>query len=133
LSGQGFSIFSASSYLKPQHRAAYAVARSLRLSSVGARGVPYHGRTRPDCGLHELSISVAADDGANPSGAPDTVLSAAREAVARRSPIGVMFHHQAYRGPDAEARLYAVANGLRAMEGVRFHTMANLLKAGGAR
>jgi hypothetical protein len=129
LAGQDFSIFSASSYLKPHHRLAYGVGRALGLSSVGARGVPYHGRTRPDSGLFELSIAVAADDGGTPSGTAGSVLAAVAQASAHEPTVGVMFHHQAYRDNARQAQLRELADGLAAMAGVSFHTMADLRTA----
>jgi hypothetical protein len=123
---QGFSIFSASSYLKPQHRLAYGIGRALRLSSVGARGVPYHGRRRPDGGLTELSIAVPADNGATPSGPPEAVARAVAEACAQEPAVGIMFHHQAYRDDARPEQLHELAGRLAAMTGVSFHTMADL-------
>jgi hypothetical protein len=129
LAGQDFSIFSASSYLKPHHRLAYGVARALGLSSVGARGVPYHGRRRPDSGLFELSIAVAADDGGTPSGTAGSILADVAHASAREPAVGVMFHHQAYHDAAREAHLRELADGLAAMPGVSFHTMTGLRTA----
>ena len=129
LSGNEFSIFSASSYLKPHHRLAYGVGRALGLSSVGARGVPYHGRKRPDCDLFELSIAVAADDGGDPSGTAHAILSDVAQASAREPTVGLMFHHQAYRDNAREAQLRELADGLAAMPGVSFHTMSDLRAA----
>jgi hypothetical protein len=130
LAKQGFSIFSASSYVSAKHRLAYGVARSLRLSSVGARGVPYHGRKRPDSGLHEFSIAVAADDGGNPLGGPTSVAQGVARAREKESAVGVMFHHQAYAGAAREAHLREVIDGLCALDGVQFQTMSGLLAAG---
>jgi hypothetical protein len=132
LSGHDFSIFSASSYLKRRHRLAYGVGRAVGLSSVRARGVPYHGRKRPDCGLHELSIAVAADDGAKPVGTPQAVLSDLSQACAREAAVGVMFHHQVYRDADGEMQLRALADGLQAIGATRFRTMCGLLSANAA-
>jgi hypothetical protein len=129
LAQQGFSIFSASSYLKPHHRLAYGVGRALGLSSVGARGVPYHGRVRPDCGLFELSIAVAADDGGTPSGTARSILADVAQASAREPTVGLMFHHQAYRDNAREAELRELADGLAAIPGISFHTMSDLRAA----
>jgi hypothetical protein len=129
LAQQDFSIFSASSYLKAHHRLAYGLGRALGLSSVGARGVPYHGSERPDCGLFELSISVAADDGGTPSGTAREVLAAVTEASTREPTVGLMFHHQAYRDNAREAGLRELADGLAAMTGISFHTMSDLRAA----
>jgi hypothetical protein len=130
LAEQGFSIFSASSYLKLHHRLAYGVAQAFRLSSIGARGVPYHGRRRPDCGLHELSIGIAADNGASPSGSPQAVVQAVAQARRQQAAVGIMFHHQVYRGAPGEARLRDIVSGLCNMTGVRFQTMSGVIGAG---
>jgi hypothetical protein len=129
LAQQDFSIFSASSYLKPQHRLAYGLGRALGLSSVGARGVPYHGRARPDCGIFELSIAVAADDGDNPSGTARSILADVAQASAQEPMVGLMFHHQAYHNSARVADLRELADGLAAMSGVSFHTMSDLRAA----
>jgi len=129
LTQQDFSIFSASSYLKPHHRLAYGLGRALGLSSVGARGVPYHGRRRPDGGLFELSITVTADDGGAPSGTARSILSDLAQAAAQEPMVGLMFHHQAYRDDVRAAQLNELADGLAAMKGVSFHTMSDLRTA----
>jgi hypothetical protein len=126
LSGQDFSIFSASSYLKPHHRLAYGLGRALGLSSVGARGVPYHGRRRPDGGLFELSVAVTADDGSAPLGSARAILSDLAQATADEPMAGLMFHHQVYRDSAREAQLNELVDGLAAMSGVSFHTMNDL-------
>jgi hypothetical protein len=130
LANLGFSIFSASSYATPRHRLAYSLAQALKLSSIGARGVPYHGRKRPDGGLYELSIAVAADDGANPTGTPQAVGRAIARACSREDAVGVMFHHQAYRGEAGEKQLRELIQSLDLIDGAGFHTMSDLLKAG---
>lgn len=123
---EGLTVFSASSYPTMKHQVAYSVARSLGLTNIGRTGVPHHGRRRTDCGLFELSIAVAADDGGNPSGNVETVMSTLALAAKRTSAVGVMFHHQAYQTPARSAHLEQLVDRLTGLANVSFHTIGSL-------
>jgi uncharacterized protein DUF2334 len=126
IKASGFEVLSASSYTSARHRLAYAVGRALGLSNLGRPGVPWHGRVRPDSGLFELSVAVGADDGGAITGSVDAVVAAIEAARQHTDEVGLMFHHQAYEGPEGQAYLAALADRLKALEDVTFHTIADL-------
>lgn len=126
LRAAGFSVFSASSYTSPKHRAAYAVGRALGLTNLGRPGVPWHDRVRPDCGLFELSVAVGVDDGDHAVGTVDEVMAEIARARRRTSTLGVLFHHQVFAQPDGEVHLTALIDRLQKLPGVTFHTLGDL-------
>jgi hypothetical protein len=126
LDAEGLTILSASSYPSLKHQMAYRFGRALGLTNLFGGGISHHGGKRSDCSLFELSIAVAADDGGTPSGSVDNILGAVERARAQTHDFGVMFHHQAYQGPDREAHLEVLANRLARLAGVSFHTIGAL-------
>lgn len=126
LKATGFSVLSASSYTRPKHRAAYAVGRMLGLTNLGRRGVPWHERIRPDCGLFELSVAVGVDDGDYTVGTVDEVMAEVAHARRHTSTVGVLFHHQVFAQPEGVAHLDAVIEGLTRLQDVSFHTLGEL-------
>lgn len=125
LAANGFTILSASAYVTPKHRIAYAIGRTLGRTTIRGGGVSWHGRTRPEAPLIELSIGVVVDAGEPLERDIDKVM--AEIAAARRvTPwVGLMFHHQAWPGPGKRAWLELLAQRLKALDGVRFATIGD--------
>lgn len=128
LAQTGVQVLSASNYATFPHRVAYAMGRSLRLTNLGRPGVSYHGRVRPDCGLLELSIAVAVDNGSRMPVTAAAILDQVIAASHHVSPVGLMFHHNAYRSEADQVFLAELASGLRALPDVSFHSLTDLRK-----
>ena len=133
LKQSGFQLLSASSYVGLKYRLAYSGGRAFRLTNLGRSGVPHHGLIRPDSGLLEYSIAVSLDDG----GKINTTVSEAmdRVAVARKftRQVGLLFHHEAFGSAEGMAFLDDLIRRLKAMSGVSFHTLGDLLRENLAR
>lgn len=129
LKSLGAEILSASSYPGLTHQLAYGVGRGLGLSNLGRGGVSYHGRSRPDSGLFELSISVSVDDGVRKPTPPAYFIDAIAQARRRTPVVGLMFHHHAYKSPEDVAFLSELADRLAGLEGASFHLLSDLAKA----
>jgi hypothetical protein len=126
LAAAGVQILSASNYCGLPYRVAYAFGRCLGLSNLGRPGVSYHGRTRPDSGLFELSITIAVDNGSRTRITAAEVLAQIATARRHTSVVGLMFHHNAYASEADQAFLAELAAGLRSLKGVSFHGLADL-------
>jgi len=129
LSECGFSVLSASRYTGLQHRLAYRIGRALGRTNIGRAGVSYHGGTRPEAPLKELSISVAVDDG--PAGPPqgrgvDEIMARLAEARRQLRVVGLMFHHEAWRGDGGYDFLSRLADRLVALPDVEFGLITSL-------
>jgi hypothetical protein len=105
----GHRVFSAAAYATARHQAAYRMGRRLAMGSVLHHGISYHMRARPEAEITEVSISVAADNGrfiTTPAGS----LPAAVAAAGRWSGVvGLMFHHEVYRGREGREAVGAAA------------------------
>lgn len=122
----GFPILSASSYTTPAHRAAYAFGRAAGLTNLGKPGVPHHGRVRPDSGLFELSVAVGVDDGHDPLGSAETIVSRVRQAAGHTRDVGVLFHHDVFESTSSRDFVRRVLDGLMAIPNARFLTISAL-------
>ncbi|MHB8528238.1 MAG: DUF2334 domain-containing protein [Caulobacteraceae bacterium] len=129
LKAEGFETLSASSYPDAAHRAAYGLGRFFGLTNLGPGGVARHGQVRPDCGLVELSIAVAADDGSTLGPRPEAVVGAVARAARGRREVGLMLHHQAYKSAQDLAWLADLADGLGSLPGASFHRLGDLSAA----
>lgn len=110
---EGFDIFSAAAYADGPRRLVYAIAKSLRLGTIGNRGVPYHPANRPEAPIRELSISVAVDHGPPRPRRVADVLSEIDRAARIAPTVGLMFHHAAWGTPDGARFLGELADALR--------------------
>jgi len=120
----GHRVFSAASYPTPHHRLAYAIGRGLGLSSIRHHGITYHGRSRPEAPLREVSIAIAVDNGRKITcGAADLDAALAR-AGAHTDTVGLMFHHAVYE--DAPGELAAIVETLARYPADRFHRLGDL-------
>jgi hypothetical protein len=126
LKAAGFQVLSASSYPGLKHRLAYGLARGLGLTNLGRPGVPWHGRVRPDSGLFELSVAVAADDGDFITASVDELMAGIAQARRHTDQVGVLFHHQAFAVEEGPAYLSAFIDRLRQLDDVSFHTLSGL-------
>lgn len=126
LKAAGFSILSASSYTSAKHRLAYGLARTLGMSNLGRPGVPWHGRTRPDSGLFELSIAVGVDNGSTITMTTGEVADAVLRSSRHTRDVGVLFHHSVFAGETGEVYLNDVADRLHRLPDVTFHTISEL-------
>jgi len=124
----GFTVLSASCYQSLPHRTAYALGRTLKLTNLGRPGVSHHGRIRPDCGLFEISISVAVDSGSQIAAPVEAIVASVARARAHTSDVGLMFHHQVYRDADGEHFLTTLADRLVALPDVTFHPITELYR-----
>lgn len=124
----GYRVLSASSYTSPRHRAAYGLGRALGLTNLGRPGVPRHGRVRPDSGLFEISIAVGMDDGGSITATVDAVMDGVREARAHTADVGVLFHHEAFKGGAGEAFLDDLIGRLKELPDVSFHTIGQIYR-----
>ena len=97
----GHRVFSAACYPTLHHRLAYRAGRLLGLSSIRHHGISYHGRKRPEADVHEISISIAVDNGRQITCGPMQIDSALATAAVQTNLVGLMFHHEVYsRTPD---------------------------------
>ena len=122
----GHRVFSGSSYPSARHQFAYGVGRRLGLSSLRHHGISYHGRTRPEAAIAELSISVAVDNGGTLLQTAGSIDSALDKAAEASGVVGLMFHHALYETSERMAALTALADrlaGLAAGPGERFQLL----------
>lgn len=98
VASSGCTILSAAHYPSRRHQAAYGIGRALRLSSIMHHGISYHLRTRPDAPLREVSIAVVVDDGRSIRTPAETLPHAIARAASCSDVVGLMFHHEVYRG-----------------------------------
>lgn len=129
LENVGVRVLSASCYSGWAHRAIYRAGRTLGLSSIGRRGISYHGQVRPDADLLELSISVVVDDGSTHRERADQVLREIRKACAQSPVVGLMFHHEVYQCDGDAAFLTHLADGLAAMRGGEFSLLSDIYRS----
>lgn len=129
LEAVGVRVLSASCYSGWAHRVIYSAGRVLGLSSIGRRGISYHGRVRPDAEVLELSISVVVDDGSTHREQVDQVLTEVRRACAQTSVVGLMFHHEVYQDDDDAEFLTHLADGLAAMNGRDFSLLSDIYRS----
>lgn len=120
LANQGFDILSAAAYADTPRRVIYGLARAIGLGTIGNRGVTYHGRLRPEARVHELSISVAVDDGPPRQRKVGDVMAEIDRAARQTSMVGLMFHHQAWTSPEGLEFLGALARALATRQDTRF-------------
>ena len=122
----GHRVFSAAAYPTPHHRLAYAIGRTLGVSSIRHHGISPHGRQRPEADLRELSISIAVDNGRRIT-CPAARLDAALARAARcTKTVGLMFHHAVYAGGEGAAELEAIVARLAAYPAADFHKLGDL-------
>ncbi|MET3528141.1 DUF2334 domain-containing protein [Phenylobacterium koreense] len=128
LKASGVRVLSASSYASRGHRIVYGVGGLLGRTRLGRSGISYHGRTRRDVGLAELSIAVPVDNGSVRMKTAGAVLAAIGLARRRMSVVGLMFHHNAY--PEREDRLFLaeLADGLGSLHDVSFHLLGDIAR-----
>lgn len=120
----GHRILSAASYTGWPHRAAYALGRMAKLSSLRHHGLSRHGRVRRDAPLMELSISIAIDNGGKVTTALDQLVPRLTRAAGVNPIIGVMTHHEVYaEQPDF---LTALAETLSQHAGHRAATLQSI-------
>ncbi len=122
----GYSVLSASSYTSWRHRAVYAGARMLGLTNLGRPGIPRHGGVRPDSGLFELSVAVGVDDGSRIMMTVDQAMAGIDEARRHTRDVGVLLHHEAFKGAEGATFLAAFIARLKALPSVTFHTIGDL-------
>jgi len=122
----GHRVFSAASYATVHHRLAYSMGRRIGLSSIAHHGISYHGTTRPEAPLSEVSISVAVDNGRRITTAADVLPAAIARAETQSNLVGLMFHHAVYAGPEGRAALEALVNCLALYPRSDFHRLGDL-------
>lgn len=126
LAASGVEVLSASNYPDPGHRAAYALGRRMGWSSIGKAGISYHGQTRADSGLTEISIAVPVDNGSRRMPHANNVLSAIAKARRHTDLVGLMFHHNAYATAADRAFLNEIADLLVQVPSASFHLLSDL-------
>ncbi len=112
LAAEGFSILSASAWPGAGPQAAYRLGRALGLTRLGRGGIPRHGARRPESPLLELSVSVAVDHGPPVRRTVDEVIGEIAAARRRTPIVGLMFHHNAWKGPGGGDFLKRLADAL---------------------
>ncbi len=125
LAASGFSVISGASYTDPIRRAAYVVGRALGRTTIRGGGVSWHGKTRPEAPLTEMSISVAVDEGSPLDRDLDAVMTDIARARRQTIYVGLMFHHQAWSGDDKRDWLTELARRLKRLEGVDFASLGS--------
>lgn len=120
----GHTVFSAACYPSPHHRLAYALGRLLGLSSIRHHGISYHGQERPEAALHEMSISIAVDNGRRIVCAAAQIDAALARAAKHTNTVGLMFHHAVYA--QAPEELTAIIDRLAAYPSTTFHKLSTL-------
>lgn len=126
LSSAGYKVISGASYTDPIRRIAYVIGRLLGRTTIKGGGVSWHGRSRPEAPLLELSIGVAVDEGSAIDRDLDAVMADVARARKQTPWVGLMFHHQAWPGDAKRAWLEALASRLKALDGVRFATLGEI-------
>lgn len=129
LHAEGFKVLSAAAYTDPLRRLVYGIGRSLRLGTVGNRGIAYHPRLRPEAPLQELSIAVAVDDGAPVRREVSDVLAGITRARQHSNTVGLMFHHQAWASPEGTEFLGCLAKGLQSLPDCEFVLLSSLAQS----
>ncbi|HTI30522.1 MAG TPA: DUF2334 domain-containing protein, partial [Sphingomonas sp.] len=129
LAASGYAVLSGASYTDPIRRAAYVIGRLLGLTTLKGGGVSWHGRTRPEAPLTEISIGVAVDEGSPLERDLDAVMADIARARTQTPWVGLMFHHQAWPGEAKRAWLEALAARLKTLDGVRFSAIAPIARA----
>jgi hypothetical protein len=109
---EGFSIFSAAAYADGPRRLVYAIAKALRLGTLGNRGVAYHPGSRPEASIRELSIAIAVDNGPPRSRRVADLLGQIDRAASVSPIVGLMFHHAAWGTQDGARFLGELADAL---------------------
>jgi hypothetical protein len=128
LAASGYKLLSGASYTDPVRRAAYVIGRLLGRTTIKGGGVSWHGRTRPEAPLTELSIGVAVDEGSPLDRDLDAVMADVARARRQTPWVGLMFHHQAWPGESKRMWLEALAARLKALDGVRFATLGEIAR-----
>jgi hypothetical protein len=123
LAASGYRVLSGASYTDPVRRAAYVIGRLLGRTTIRGGGVTWHGRTRPEAPLTELSIAVAVDEGVSLDRDLDAVMADIARARRQTPWVGLMFHHQAWKGEAKRQWLESLAARLNGLEGARFATL----------
>ena len=123
----GYRIFSGAAYPSRHHRIAYRLGRAMRLSSLRHHGISYHGGTRPEAPIREISIAVAVDDGGRVCCPAEAVAAAAESAARHSDMVGFMFHHAVYDRPEHRGDLPAVAAALARLGADRFRGLSRLV------
>lgn len=126
LAASGVQVLSASNYPDPGHRAAYAFGRLMGWSSIGKAGISYHGQTRADSGLKEISIAVPVDNGSRRMTHANDVIASIEKARRYTAVVGLMFHHNAYGAAADRAFLNEVADLLVHVPNASFHLLSDL-------
>ncbi len=121
----GHKVFSAACYPTLHHQLAYAVGRGLGMSSVMHHGLSYSGGLRPEAAILEMSIAIDVDDGKRRKFDADAVEAGLRALGARRTDVGMMFHHALYVDPDERQALAAIASRLAAYGRSRFTLLSS--------
>lgn len=122
----GFEVLSASSYTTPLHRSAYAFGRALGLTNLGRPGIPHHGAVRPDSGLFEISVAVGVDDGGAIIRSVEETLGQIEQAREHTTDLGVLFHHQAFKGSEGADYIRRLLDGVLQLPNVSFHTIGQI-------
>jgi hypothetical protein len=122
----GHRVFSAAYYPTPHHQLAYALGRSLKISSLAHHGISYHGQLRPEAPLREISIAVAVDDGRSIQCPADRLDAAMATAAKRSDMVGLMFHHAVYDSDEGRAALGEIAERLGGYPAGDFHRLGDL-------
>ena len=122
----GHAVFSVSSYPSIRHQIAYALGRSLGMSSIRHHGISYHGRQRPEAPIKEISIAIDVDDGRRRKYGAAQIRPASGTAGRKSDVIGFMFHHALYDDPAGRAALSAIADELAGLGPDNFFTLSGL-------
>ena len=126
----GHAVFSVSSYPSTRHQIAYALGRSLGMSSVRHHGISYHGRQRPEARIEEISIAIDVDDGRRRKYDAARIRPASEAAGRKSDVIGFMFHHALYDGVAGRVALRAIADELAGLGPDNFFTLSGLAALG---
>lgn len=122
----GHKVFSAAYYASANYRIAYALGRSLRISSIQHHGISYDGRIRPEAPIFERSIAIAVDDGERIVCSPEALPRALTAAGKVSRVVGLMFHHPVYDGAAGRSQLGRLADHLASVGASRFGRLGQL-------
>lgn len=128
LVGEGFTVLSGSAHVRTLHRAAYAIGRTFGITCVGSRGISWHGRRIAGTGLHELSVSVFADNGAKCVSDLESLWQQFQTARRVHRDVGIMFHHQAWKSVSDQDVLSRFLDRLLSEPGLTFCLMNSLVQ-----
>jgi hypothetical protein len=129
LHAEGFKVLSAAAYTDPLRRLVYGIGQSIKMGTIGNRGIAYHPGIRPEAPLRELSIAVAVDDGAPVHREVADVLAGIERARQHSDIVGLMFHHQAWASLEGAEFLKSLAKGLRSLANCEFTRLSNLAQS----